>query len=108
MRVARSVAALTAGAALAVGLAVPASASVTAKHGTGWYDVATCKAYFAWDARPSSARFRVIVRDAKHAGGMLAQDVGVWAADLRAGNRAALEADRGEVWGDCITVLYGD
>ena len=99
--------AFTAGTVTAPQASASVAASVTA-HGPGWWDTRTCRDYLAWDARPSSARFGRMTQDARHADTFLAADVAAWASDVKARqSRVTLEADRGEVFGDCVTVLYG-
>jgi hypothetical protein len=89
--------------------ASPASASVAASsHSKLWWDRETCGDYLAWDRKPDAERFRRMASAARHADVLLAQDVAVWVQDTAGKQgRVVLEADRGEVFADCVTVLYG-
>ena len=65
-------------------------------------DNATCQAFRAFERHPSSARFRVMVRDSRSALWFLADDVGGWNLD-RAHHAAGwvLGMDAGLVAQDC-------
>ena len=83
------------------GTSVQASAA-TAVSGPYARDSATCRAFRAFERHPTSARFRVMVRDSRSALWVLADDVGGWNLD-RAHHAAGwvLGMDRGLVTQDC-------
>lgn len=85
-------------------LGSPAAAATTghASHTHLWWDNQTCKAFWAFERKPSPERFRSMVRDSKHADGYLRTDVGLWDADVRRNASAVvLATDRGYVAWDC-------
>jgi hypothetical protein len=65
------------------GAAVPAMAS--ARHDTAWWNNRTISAYWAYEHKPSAARFAALDRDSRHAYPYLRYDVGQWWHDVRAG-----------------------
>ena len=83
------------------GMSGQASAA-TAVSGPYARDSVTCRAFRAFERHPSSARFRVMVRDSRSALWFLADDVGGWNLD-RAHHAAGwvLGMDRGLVTQDC-------
>ena len=85
-------------------LGSPAAAQTTAmttatpSHTHLWWDSHTCRAFWAFERKPSPERFRSMVRASKHADGYLESDIGQWNADVRRNASAVvLATDRGYV-----------
>lgn len=90
-------------------LGSPAASASTGGHGRTavshtrlWWDGYTCKAFWAFERKPSPERFRSMVRASGHADTYLRSDMGLWNADVRRNASAVvLETDRGYVALDC-------
>ena len=77
--------------------------AATAVSGPYARDNATCQAFRAFERHPSSARFRVMVRDSRSALWFLRFDVRGWQADrVSHAPSWVLGMDRGLVAQDCV------
>jgi hypothetical protein len=83
-------------------LAGTMAANAATTHGTGWYDTATCRAFWAYEHRHASRDFTVMSRLARHADTYLRVDVALWHADrARHATLAVRHRDAGFVRDDC-------